>query len=51
MDLDKWLSEVDLSTLDAENGKIKISVDHNEGEIEKIKISIEDNCGSKSDDD
>jgi len=51
LELDKWLSEIDLSSLDAENGKIKISIDHNSGEIEKIKINIKGSCGSKSGDD
>jgi hypothetical protein len=51
LELDKWLSGIDLSSLNVENGKIKISIDHNEGEIEKIKINIKDHCGSGSDDD
>lgn len=50
LELDKWLSEIDLSSLDAENGKIKISIDHNEGAIDKIKINIKDHCGAKSGD-
>ena len=30
LDLDKWLSQIDLNALDVENGKIRISIDHNE---------------------
>jgi len=50
LDLDKWLSQIDLNALDVENGKIRISIDHNESEIEKIKINIKNNCSSGSDD-
>lgn len=50
LELDKWLSEIDLASLDVENGKIKISVDHNEGEIDKIKINIKSHCGASDDD-
>ena len=50
LDLDKWLSQIDLNTLDIEDGKIRISIEHNETEIEKIKINIKNNCISGSDD-
>lgn len=50
LDLDKWLSQVDLNALNVEDGKIRISIDHNETEIEKVKINIKENCGSGSDD-
>ncbi len=50
LELDKWLSEVDLNALKMENGKIRISIDHNEGAIDKISINIKGNCGSRSDD-